>query len=161
MNRSLALALAAGLLFLAGCSTGSTEDPEEATKETIDVTPDEAIESLRQAATELLEAVAQGARINEVDTRVAIPCGGPGGSEYSKIRYPYEAAFKPTSTETLFDDARAHLTKKELRIGGTQRTPAGEGLVFGGEGFGAKLLIHVEGAVILRGQTACLDNPDD
>lgn len=160
MNRSLTLALAAGLLLLTGC-TSSTEAPAQTERETIDMTPDQALDSLRQAATELLDAVARGEKTSEVNTRVAIPCGGPGGSEYLKIQYPYEAAFLPATTETLFDDARAHLEGAGLQVEGVQRSPVGEGLVFRGEGFKAKLLIHLDGAVIVRGQTSCLDNPDD
>src|SRR5690606_34237549 len=97
-----------------------------------------------------------------------VPCGGLGGSEYSKIHFAFEGGLSQRASgpripqgEDLFTQSEAKLKEMGLTVSGRQKTPAGDGLVFGGDGFGGKLLLHANDALMIRGQTACLDNVDE
>lgn len=130
-------------------------------------TPKEALAALTHASQELMAALASGVEFTTGSNR-PVPCGGVGGSEYSKIHIDLQGVLSlPASDpeipqgEQLFSQAEAKLKEMGLTVSGRQRTPAGDGLVFGGDGFGGKLLLHVDDALMIRGQTACLDNVDE
>ena len=160
------------LMVLAACGTqepSAKKENEMAQGETAprEKTPEEALAALKKASQDLMAALAPGVEFTAGSNR-PVPCGGFGGSEYSKIHIDLEGVLSlPASDsqipqdEELFTQAEAKLKEMGLTVSGRQKTPAGDGLVFGGDGFGGKLLLHVNDALMIRGQTACLDNVDE
>ena len=156
------------LMVLAAC--GTQEPPAETENEmtSSQKTPPDALADAKAASKDLLTVLFPDRKVTVVGTNAAVPCGGFVGSEYSKIHYDFEAGLKPAAddarlkdVDALFDEAGSAMRALGLKVVGEQVTTAGRGLVFGGDGFGGKLLLHVEGAVMIHGQTGCLDNPDE
>ncbi|GGD23984.1 hypothetical protein [Nocardioides daphniae] len=168
--RALRLSVAAAMLVsVAGCATPEkTSTGKENEVATSEMKPDEALAALKKASRELMAGIAPGVEFTEAGTNRAVPCGGPGGSEYSKVHLDFEGGLSAPASdprvpqgEELFSKAESTLRRMGLEVRGRQRTPAGDGLVFAGDGFGGRIILHVQDAVMVRGQTACLDNPDD
>jgi len=144
---------------LACLLTGCT-DPEPAANQEDDMTPQQALSALKDAARGLAEAAAPGQEFSEL-TPQDVPCGGPGGNEWSKVSYTYRAAAGRT------DDAEATLARAQEALPGLDLTfrqrgdaPAGPSVAFTGDGFSGELQVNRSGAVLVNAQTDCLDNPD-
>ncbi|MTB86797.1 hypothetical protein H9L21_09495 [Aeromicrobium senzhongii] len=115
---------------------------------------------LRKAGMAILESASEGEASVEAPAR-DVPCGGLGGNEWNKISYSYEAA------AGVVEDADASLARAiaaiedlGIRHDGVQQWPSGPGVSFYAEGFNGGVFVHEDGALEVRAQTDCLDNPE-
>lgn len=165
MGRLGTSVLVAALMATTACSSSddssSTLDPSGApgssTQERA-VPLGEAVQGMQDAGQGLMKFLAPQGKFTVTDTGQPAPCGGINGNEASQVRHTYEAGFRPATSQGLLKKADRQLTRMGLTVTRRETTPLGKGLLFQGEGFDGKLLLHVRGAVLVRAQTDCLDN---
>lgn len=148
----LGTTLATLLLTATACADSEKEN---------DMTPDQALSQLRDAAQGLLSAAAPDNEVDELEPRSNIPCGGLGGNEFIKVKHSYVAAAGIVDdAEAALDAAEAQLNALGLESGGRNLASVGPTLSFAGEGFRGDLMVRESGSIQVRAQTDCLDNPN-
>lgn len=151
--------MSACLAALAGCGT----DPAPEKQQESDMTPDQALTALQEAATELVSAAAPDAEV-QLTTPDDVPCGGLGGNEFTQLKYTLQGVAARTQVDdrdqalaTVLDRAGSlGLTAREQRVR-SDRVDQG----FDGDGFVVVVQVYDNGAVAFDAETACLDNPDE
>lgn len=124
------------------------------------MTPDEAHAALEKVSLDLLEEVAEPGTIEEGEPRPEVPCGGPGGNEWNKVKLTYSATARAADPGTVMDAARTLLAARGIEAAGPDFTAVGDLLSFSGEKYTAGLTLRKNGLLRAEGQTECLDNPD-
>jgi len=143
------------LATLGACGQG----PEK--KETT-MTPDEAYAETRQAVAEVLETLSPGSSgsIGDPDTR--IPCGGPGGNEFTKIRAGLtgKVASPVDDPKDALAKARARLTDLGWTVDKPNESGGSKFLPFGGTAGSGEVRFDPDGTVLVSADSVCLNNPN-
>lgn len=136
------------LVLVTGCA--SADDPEERDDE---MNQGEARDHLVEVVREVLAAAAPEETDGLSDV-TDVPCGGPGGNEWSRVRYSLESV----DGITVDDDAAAlEAARARIEGRGWQATPRGDGVDFSAGGVTGTVWSR-GGTVLVSAESDCVDN---
>ena len=152
----LAVVVATMVLSLAaGC--GSDDAKADPT-----MTPHEANQAMRQMAADVMTAAVPDEDVALPASNTPIPCGGPEGSEYTRVKYGVLLQSRQAleSSDDAFGAARAKLTELGYEVDPVETMGTTTSMAFHGDAAGGSLVWHGSGPLALNVETDCLDNPD-
>lgn len=127
-----------------------------------DMTPQQAADQMRDLAEEVLNAASPDGTSSFGDPVPEIPCGGPNGTDFTKIKASLTglAGAKVNDGDAAFGAAREVLERRGATVEPVREIGGGKILGFDDDVVAGSLVLHPDGRLVLDAGTECLDNPE-